>query len=109
MSSCRTVKQTRLKDLQAKNYQGSNDEWVKTVSLILGQCSAPPDEPDWATGLEASASISGSDEDNKEIVITIRKRVQTITVRVPRRRVRCIYITTNTNIATPWCFYPQAR
>ncbi|KAJ5603547.1 hypothetical protein N7537_006503 [Penicillium hordei] len=75
------VKQTRLKDLQAKNYQGSNDEWVKTVSLILGQCSAPPDEPDWATGLEASASISGFDED-KEIVITIRKRVQTITQRM---------------------------
>ncbi|CAI7620747.1 unnamed protein product [Penicillium glandicola] len=75
------VKKTRLKDLRAKNYQGSNDEWVKTVSLILGQCSAPPDEPDWATGLEASANISGSD-DNKEIVITIRKRVQTITQRL---------------------------
>ncbi|KAJ5836135.1 hypothetical protein N7447_002161 [Penicillium robsamsonii] len=76
-----SVKQTRLKDLQAKNYQGSDDEWFKTVSLILGQCSAPPDEPDWATGLEASANISGSDE-NKEIVITIRKRVQTITQRL---------------------------
>lgn len=86
------VKQTHLKDLQAKNYQGSNDEWVKTVSLILGQCSAPPDKPDWATGLEASASISGFDEDNKEIVITIRKRVQTITVRVPRLQITCIHM-----------------
>jgi hypothetical protein len=84
MSSCCAVKQTRLKDLQAKNYEGSHDEWVKTVSLILGQSSAPPDEPDWATGLEASASISGSDED-KAIVITIRKRVQTITVSVSCR------------------------
>lgn len=92
MSSCRVVKQTRLKDLQTKNYQGSNDEWIKTVSLILGQCSAPPDEPDWATGLEASASISGSDEDNKEIVITIRKRVQNITVSVPYQRGICIYM-----------------
>lgn len=92
MSSCRVVKQSRLNDLQAKNYQGSDDEWVKTVSLILGQCSAP-DEPDWATGLEASASISGSDED-KEIVITIRKRVQTITVRVLRRRILYIAILT---------------
>ncbi|OQD96518.1 hypothetical protein PENVUL_c089G07450 [Penicillium vulpinum] len=82
MSSCRTVKQTRLKDLQAKNYQGSNDEWVKTLSLILGQCSVPPNGADWATGLEASANISGPDEDNKEIVITIRKRVQTITQRL---------------------------
>lgn len=92
MSSCRAVKQTRLKDLQAKNYQGSNDEWIKTVSLILGQCSAPPDEPDWATGLEASASISGPDEDDKEIVITIRKRVQTITVRIPCRQIICIHM-----------------
>ena len=92
MSSYRTVKQACLKDLHAKNYQGSNDEWIKTVSLILGQCSTPPDRPDWATGLEASASISGSNEDNKEIVITIRKRVQNITVRVLRRRVICIYI-----------------
>ena len=83
MSSCRAVKQTRLKDLQAKNYQGSNDEWIKTVSLILGQCSGPPDEP---------ASISGSDEDDKEIVITIRKRVQTITVRVPCRQIICIHM-----------------
>lgn len=90
MSSCSAVKQTRLKDLQAKNYRGSHDDWVKTVSLILGQFSAPPDEPDWATGLEASASISGSDED-KEIVITIRKRVQTITVSIPCRWVICIY------------------
>ncbi|KZN91391.1 hypothetical protein EN45_015250 [Penicillium chrysogenum] len=49
--------------------------------VSLGQSSAPPDEPDWATGLEASASISGSDED-KAIVITIRKRVQTITQRL---------------------------
>ncbi|CAG8906854.1 unnamed protein product [Penicillium egyptiacum] len=81
MSSRLAVKQSRLKDLQAKNYQGSHDEWVKTVSLVLGQSSAPPDEPDWATGIEASASISGSDED-KEIVITIRKRVQTITQRL---------------------------
>ncbi|QQK42762.1 DNA double-strand break repair and VJ recombination XRCC4 [Penicillium digitatum] len=76
------VKQACLKDLHAKNYQGSNDEWIKTVSLILGQCSTPPDRPDWATGLEASASISGSNEDNKEIVITIRKRVQNITQRL---------------------------
>jgi len=75
------VKQTRLKDLRAKNYQGSDDEWAKIVALILGQSSAPTDDPDWAAGLEASANISGSDQDDKELVITIRKRVQTITVR----------------------------
>jgi hypothetical protein len=75
------VKQARLKDLRAKNYQGSEDDWANIVSLILGQSSLPSDEPDWATGLETLATISDSEED-KEIVITIRKRVQTITVRV---------------------------
>jgi hypothetical protein len=96
------VKQSRLNDLQAKNYQGSDDEWFKTVSLVLGQCSAPLDEPDWAAGVEASANISGSDEDNKEIVITIRKRVQTITVRAPRR-VICTSLLMLIHVATPWC------
>ncbi|OQE34367.1 hypothetical protein PENCOP_c019G08187 [Penicillium coprophilum] len=77
-----SVKQAHLKDFQAKNYQGSDDEWNKTVSLILGQYSTPSNEPDWATGLEASANILGFDEGNKEIVITIRKRVQSITQRL---------------------------
>ncbi|KAJ6001767.1 hypothetical protein N7522_006994 [Penicillium canescens] len=75
------LKQARLKDLRAKNYQGSEDDWANTVSLILGQSSPPSDEPDWATGLETVATISDSEED-KEIVITIRKRVQTITQRL---------------------------
>jgi hypothetical protein len=78
------VKQTRLKDLRAQNYQGSDDEWVKIVALVLGQSSAPSDDADWATGLEVSAIISGSGQDDKELVITIRKRVQTITVRFSR-------------------------
>lgn len=82
MSSCHAVKQAQLQDLRAKNYQGTNEEWVNIVSLILGRRSAPLDEPDWATGLEASVNIAGSNEDNKELIITIRKRVQSITVRV---------------------------
>jgi hypothetical protein len=75
------VKQARLKDLRAKNYQGSEDDWTNTLSLILGQSSPLSDESDWATGLETVATISDSGDD-QEIVITIRKRVQTITVRV---------------------------
>lgn len=35
----------------------------------------------WSTGIEASASISGAGGDDQEMVITIRKRVQDITVR----------------------------
>lgn len=76
--SCRAVKQSRLKDLRAKNYQGSEDEWTNIMTFVLGQ-SAPTDGLDSA-GLEVVANISGSDQENKELTITIRKRVQSITV-----------------------------
>ncbi|KAJ5343356.1 DNA double-strand break repair and VJ recombination XRCC4 [Penicillium brevicompactum] len=74
------VKQARLKDLRAKSYQGSEDEWTGIVAFFLGQ-SPSSDRPDGVTGLEASASMSGSDQ-NKTLVITIRKRVQSITQRL---------------------------
>jgi hypothetical protein len=74
--SCRAVKQTRLKDLRAKSYQGSDEEWSKILAFVLGQSSSTDD----GAGLEVSAHIAGSDQDDKELVITIRKRVQTITV-----------------------------
>ena len=32
------------------------------------------------SGIESSASIVGSDDEDKEMIITIRKRVQSITV-----------------------------
>lgn len=75
------VKQSRLKDLRAKNYQGTDEEWSRIVSLVLGHASVSVDESGWSSGVEALASISGSGDEDKEIVITIRKRVQAITVR----------------------------
>lgn len=73
------VKQSSLKDLRFKNYQGSDEEWSHIVSFVLGQ-SAPTDESTSLSGIEASTSIEGSGEENKKAVITIRKRVQAITV-----------------------------
>lgn len=81
-TDARTVHQSRLKDLCVKNYQGTDHEWAQVVSLVLGQ-SAKANEPA-LTGIEASASIAGSGDEDKEIVITIRKRVQAITVRGPK-------------------------
>ncbi|CAG8939156.1 unnamed protein product [Penicillium salamii] len=74
------VKQARLKDLRAKSYQGSEDEWLQILTFFLGQ-SAQSETPECVTGLEASATISNSDQD-KTLNITIRKRVQTITQRI---------------------------
>ncbi|KAI9933371.1 hypothetical protein ASPWEDRAFT_174528 [Aspergillus wentii DTO 134E9] len=74
-----TVRQSRLKNLRAKNYQGSDDEWTQTVSYVLGQLPASAGIPDWASGIEAFASISGSGDDDKEMVLTIRKKIEAIT------------------------------
>lgn len=78
----RTVRQSHLKNLRAKNYQGTDDEWTQIVLYIFRQPVTSNGKPEWTSGIETSASISGSDddEDNKQLVITIRKRIQTITV-----------------------------
>lgn len=67
-----------MKSLRAKTYQGSDDEWVQILSHVFGQLSPSESSPD--SGIEISASISGSGDEDKEIVITIRKRIETITV-----------------------------
>lgn len=75
------VKQAHLKSLRAKNYQGTDDEWFQIVSLVLGQRSLAADDSSWSSGVETTASISESEDEGKKLTITIRKRVQTITVR----------------------------
>lgn len=69
-----------MKSLRAKNYQGSDDEWVQILSYVLRQ--SPPSDHDatWTTGLEVTASIRGEGDEDKELVILIRKRIDTITV-----------------------------
>ncbi|KAL2817214.1 hypothetical protein BDW59DRAFT_134100 [Aspergillus cavernicola] len=73
-----TVRQSHLKKLKAKNYQGTDDEWKDTALYVLGLLEGTADKSDLLRGVEASASISGSGEDDKELVITVRKRIQTI-------------------------------
>ncbi|KAJ5720319.1 uncharacterized protein N7483_008253 [Penicillium malachiteum] len=73
-----TIKASQLKGLRAKNYQGSDDEWTQIISYILKQSTSSTSSAAY-TGVETSASITGSDDENKELVITIRKRVQSIT------------------------------
>ncbi|KAL1967238.1 hypothetical protein VTN77DRAFT_3284 [Rasamsonia byssochlamydoides] len=77
------VKQSHLKNLRSKNYQGSDHEFEQILTSVLGQCSpAINAEAGGNTGLEVGASIRGSGEENKEMVITVRKRIDSITQRV---------------------------
>ncbi|BCR90860.1 uncharacterized protein ACHE_60746S [Aspergillus chevalieri] len=76
------IKQTRLKDLRAKSYQGSDEEWARIVSYVFGQVSTVG-KPEWCHGIEVSASVSDPENDeDKELSLTIRKRIQTITQRL---------------------------
>lgn len=73
-----TVKQSSLKDLRSKSYQGSDDEWTQIIRRILGQSTE--DDKTSSFKLEATATITESESDESSIIITIRKRVQDITV-----------------------------
>ncbi|KAF7115103.1 hypothetical protein CNMCM5793_001337 [Aspergillus hiratsukae] len=77
-----TVRQTRLKTLCAKNYRGSDDEWAQIVSFVFGQLREFFLTSEIHSGIESSASIIESGNLGKELVITIRKRVQSITQRL---------------------------
>ncbi|EAA66843.1 hypothetical protein AN9412.2 [Aspergillus nidulans FGSC A4] len=58
---------------------GTDDEWKKTLLHILGLLGEGAEDPELLTDVEASASVNATGEDDKELVITIRKRIQTIT------------------------------
>ncbi|KAL4813176.1 hypothetical protein BDW67DRAFT_109281 [Aspergillus spinulosporus] len=73
------LRQSEINKLRAKNYQGTDDEWKKTLMHILGFQGEGAENPEILTGVEASASVNAINEDDKELVITVRKRIQTIT------------------------------
>jgi hypothetical protein len=79
-----TVRQCRLKNLRAKNYQGSDEEWVDILAYVFAQNHQPgTPQGDWEAGLEIVATVKEIDEDEKELVITLRKRIDGITVGKP--------------------------
>lgn len=77
------MQQSQLKKLRAKSYEGSDDEWQYTVLYVLGLQGETTQTTELA-GIEASATIIDSGDGNKGLVISVRKRIQTITVGLPR-------------------------
>ncbi|KAJ6002896.1 hypothetical protein N7451_005443 [Penicillium sp. IBT 35674x] len=75
------VQESHIKDLRAKNYQGADEEWTQIIAYVLGQGS-PTQQLPALSGVEASTHIKDLGEENKEMVITVRKRVQSITQRL---------------------------
>lgn len=78
-----TVRQSRLKDIRAKNFQGSEQELeqiLKSVLKVRSDASQTGAKQD--SEIEATATIKAKDEVN-ELVINIRKKIDSITVRAP--------------------------
>lgn len=77
------MKASQLDKLRAKNYRGSEDEWSGILAYAFGQKKATDIPNDWRSGLEVVATIKSSgeeDDEEKQIVITLRKRIDAITV-----------------------------
>ncbi|EFW22848.1 hypothetical protein D8B26_006418 [Coccidioides posadasii str. Silveira] len=82
-----SVKTSQISKLRAKNYRGSDEEWSGILSYVFNQDEGALKSDDWAAGLETIATVrSMGDEDeedgNKEVVITLRKRIDAITQRL---------------------------
>ncbi|EFE39339.1 conserved hypothetical protein [Trichophyton verrucosum HKI 0517] len=69
-----------IKKLRAKNYRGDDDEWVGILSYSFDRIPESSANAEWISGLEVLAAVQGDgDEENKELHITLRKRIDSIT------------------------------
>ncbi|EEP79223.1 predicted protein [Uncinocarpus reesii 1704] len=85
-----SIKTSQISKLRAKNYRGSDDEWAGILSYVFNQNQDAIESEDWTTGLETVAivkSMDGEDDDegDKEILITLRKRIDSITLILQQR------------------------
>ncbi|OAX79701.1 hypothetical protein ACJ72_05977 [Emergomyces africanus] len=79
------VKSTQIDKLRAKNYHGTDDEWAGILAYALGQKQSASSVPEaHKSGLEVAATVKQDEDDasEKEIVISLRKRIDTITQRL---------------------------
>lgn len=74
------VKHSRLGTLRAKNYRGSDEEWTQIVSYVLGRAAPQGGDSVSLSGVTMTATISGAADEDKEITLSIRKRIESITV-----------------------------
>lgn len=77
------VRQSRLKDIRAKNFQGTGQELEQILKSVLKvRSDAAPTGAKQDSEIEATAAIKAKDEVN-ELIINIRKKIDSITVSAP--------------------------
>ena len=74
------MRQARAQTHRSKSYQGTDEDWDLILLRALGQLEINTDNSDLLSGIELSASIKGQGRQGNQLVLTIRRRVQTITV-----------------------------
>ncbi|EEA22990.1 hypothetical protein TMatcc_001858 [Talaromyces marneffei ATCC 18224] len=77
-----SLRQSRLKDIRAKNFQGTDQELEQILKSVLRiQIDTSQLGPKQDSEIEATALIKAKDEVN-ELVINVRKKIDSITQRV---------------------------
>ncbi|EFR01156.1 hypothetical protein MGYG_04160 [Nannizzia gypsea CBS 118893] len=75
-----SLRSNGIKKLRAKNYRGDDDEWIGVLSYCFDRMPESDTNAEWISGLEVLAAVQGDDnEENKELHITLRKRIDSIT------------------------------
>ncbi|KAE8147951.1 hypothetical protein BDV25DRAFT_159282 [Aspergillus avenaceus] len=78
-----SVRHSRLRELCNMNYQGEDREWAQIVSYVFDCPEESAAKSDLLPGIESSASVvESADGESMELIITIRKRIQSITQRL---------------------------
>jgi hypothetical protein len=77
---CAAVRQSCVKQLRSKNYHGSDDEWVQILTHSFGLDPPRTSHADWMSGIEVNSLIHDSGNDQTEMIISWRMRIDGITV-----------------------------
>ncbi|GLA43867.1 hypothetical protein AnigIFM63309_001962 [Aspergillus niger] len=76
------VQQSRAQTHRSKSYQGTDEDWDLILLRALGQLEINTDKSELLSGVELSASIKALGRQSNQLVLTIRRRIQTITQRL---------------------------
>lgn len=74
------MQQSRAQTHRSKSYQGTDEDWDLILLRALGQLEINTDKSELLSGVELSASIKALGRQSNQLVLTIRRRIQTITV-----------------------------
>ncbi|PWY79536.1 hypothetical protein BO70DRAFT_362696 [Aspergillus heteromorphus CBS 117.55] len=76
------VRQARSESHRTKSFQGSDDDWTHIMLHVLGQLEGSIEKSTIPPGIESWASITTCSTGENELVISIRRKIQAITLKL---------------------------